>query len=260
MVEIKCPYSRVPTSKTKIQYWMQMQLQMECCDMEVCDFLDIVVREYGNRDAYINDRYPPLAEGSAESDPDFVYSRGASGLPKGIMIERNLNNHQTGDVKRKYYYTPVLHFQSEQEENQWLNEWASEIYKEVGESPERMFGVLAGQTETYTIRYWYIEQWNSTPIYRDRVWFAKRYPDFKQFWDLVQKYRSEGIIPDKIDRDDTSGSALSRSSSSFPTGGGGVQTLLAPLSATPKSSSRTKVDPIIINGSDECMFTFGDDD
>ena len=209
MVEIKCPYSRMPTGKPKIQYWIQMQLQMECCDMEVCDFLDIVIREYGNREAYINDRY-----GNAETADDFIYSRTATGHPKGIMIERNIQDVQSGRIQRKYYYTPVLHFENEQQETDWINEWAQNIYKEIGESTKRILGVLTDQIETYQMRYWYIEQWNSVPVARDREWFKLRYPDLKNFWDLVELYRVEGL-PDKIDRSNSAVSiaSLSRSSS-----------------------------------------------
>lgn len=195
MVEIKCPYRRIPTGMPKIQYWMQMQLQMECCDMEVCDFLDIVIKEYGNREAYISDIY-----GESEDDPEFVYTRNAAGLPKGIMIERNITDHITGVIKRKYYYPPVLHFTNQQEETEWLENWATEIYKEIGESsPRRVLDLLTSQSETYQIRYWYIEQWHSVPVYRDRLWFNTRLPEFKQFWDLVIKYRREGV-PENLEK------------------------------------------------------------
>ena len=243
MVEIKCPYSRMPTGKPKIQYWIQMQLQMECCDMEVCDFLDIVIREYGNREAYINDRY-----GNAETADDFIYSRTATGHPKGIMIERNIQDVQSGRIQRKYYYTPVLHFENEQQETDWINEWAQNIYKEIGESTKRILGVLTDQIETYQMRYWYIEQWNSVPVARDREWFKLRYPDLKNFWDLVTLYRVEGL-PDKIDRSGSLPSlSLSRSVSR------------ADSFSQPKISSFvTKAKQVPID-TDGCLFIEADDD
>jgi putative phage-type endonuclease len=203
MVEIKCPYSRMPSGKPKIQYWIQMQLQMECCDMEVCDFLDIVIREYGNREAYLNDKYGVTEDHAEHADhadqEEFIYSRTATGRPKGIMIERNIQDVQTGKIHRKYYYPPVLHFENEQQENAWLEEWAQTVYQEIGQSTKRILDVLTNQIETYQIRYWYVEQWNCVPVARDREWFKLRYPDLKAFWDQVTYYRANGL-PDKIER------------------------------------------------------------
>lgn len=45
MIEIKVPYHRVPTGIPPIHYWIQMQLQMECCDISVCDFIDCIIDE-----------------------------------------------------------------------------------------------------------------------------------------------------------------------------------------------------------------------
>ena len=41
-----------------------------------------------------------------------------------------------------------------------------------------------------------MQEWNCTTIARDKVWFEKRAPDLKAFWDLVLKFREEGV-PEK---------------------------------------------------------------
>lgn len=46
MVEIKCPTTRAyDPYKIKYEYWVQMQIQMEVCDLEECDFIECWFKE-----------------------------------------------------------------------------------------------------------------------------------------------------------------------------------------------------------------------
>jgi hypothetical protein len=46
LVEIKCPISRIIKSDTvPVDYWYQMQLQMEVCDIDVCEFVEVKFEE-----------------------------------------------------------------------------------------------------------------------------------------------------------------------------------------------------------------------
>ena len=62
MLEIKCPYSRKIKTKGKIDngicphyYWTQVQQQLECADLESCDFWQCKLFEYNNRMEWLND-------------------------------------------------------------------------------------------------------------------------------------------------------------------------------------------------------------
>ena len=55
MIEIKNVVSRVITGIPKKEYWVQMQLQMEVCDLNECDFLETKFLEYDTREDYEND-------------------------------------------------------------------------------------------------------------------------------------------------------------------------------------------------------------
>lgn len=251
MIEIKCPYSRQPSGKPKLQYWMQMQQQMECCNMEQCDFLDVVIREYGNRESYMGDRFGDPDIPKNPDDPDdhgFVYSRTADGNPKGIMIDRHCIDPISGKSSHKYYYAPVLHFEDEAQENAWLEDWAKGILSEVTlhqNPPKRFYDLIMRHHETYSVRYWYIEQWNASTVIRDREWFAKRLPDFENFWNLVQKCRSEGI-PDEVPSpvsDDTEDAPISRSTS--------VVSTVARTRSQPEPQPTTSKDCLFIDSEDE---------
>lgn len=45
LVEIKCPLNRRPNGKVPPHYWMQMQFQMEVCDMDACEFVDMRITD-----------------------------------------------------------------------------------------------------------------------------------------------------------------------------------------------------------------------
>jgi hypothetical protein len=55
MLEIKNVVSRDITGIPKKEYWVQMQLQMEVCDLDECDFLETKFVEYENYQAFLDD-------------------------------------------------------------------------------------------------------------------------------------------------------------------------------------------------------------
>jgi putative phage-type endonuclease len=55
MLEIKNIVNREITGIPKKEYWIQMQLQMEVCDLDECDFLETKFVEYEDYQAYLND-------------------------------------------------------------------------------------------------------------------------------------------------------------------------------------------------------------
>ena len=55
MIEIKNIVNRVINGIPKKEYWIQMQMQMECCDLEECDFLECRFNEYDNKEAFDQD-------------------------------------------------------------------------------------------------------------------------------------------------------------------------------------------------------------
>jgi hypothetical protein len=52
MLEIKNIVNREIDGIPKKEYWIQMQLQMEVCDLDECDFLETKFTEYENAEAY----------------------------------------------------------------------------------------------------------------------------------------------------------------------------------------------------------------
>ena len=55
MLEIKNVFSREIDGIPKMEYWIQMQLQMEVCNLNECDFLETKFTEYSTQEDYLDD-------------------------------------------------------------------------------------------------------------------------------------------------------------------------------------------------------------
>ena len=55
MLEIKNIVNREITGNPKMEYWIQMQIQLEVCDLNECDFLETRFKEYADYEAYAAD-------------------------------------------------------------------------------------------------------------------------------------------------------------------------------------------------------------
>ena len=77
MVEIKCPPKRKFTKTVLPGYWMQMQGQMEVCDLDECDFFQVKLEEYESFEDYSNDRF--------EIDSVTQDGRTSLNYPKGVV-------------------------------------------------------------------------------------------------------------------------------------------------------------------------------
>ena len=88
MLEIKNVVNRELTGIPKREYWIQMQLQMEVCNLPLCDFLECQFVEY-----------PTWNEAKA----DGTFSRTADGKPKGALLML----FDTVSQRIRYYYPPL---------------------------------------------------------------------------------------------------------------------------------------------------------
>lgn len=55
MLEIKCPPRRKISGIPPLYYWIQVQLQLEVCDLESCDFFECDFREYLSLEEFMDD-------------------------------------------------------------------------------------------------------------------------------------------------------------------------------------------------------------
>ncbi|NDC95336.1 hypothetical protein EB118_15585 [bacterium] len=78
MLEIKCPKSRkIDRSCIPLYYWVQVQIQLEVCNLENCDFIECELREFPSKADFITSecehRGVTIQLPNTDNDPKFVY-------------------------------------------------------------------------------------------------------------------------------------------------------------------------------------------
>ena len=157
MLEIKCPPKRQFTHEVPKHYWMQMQGQLEVCDLEECDFLQVKIEEY---DSIVDYEKDVLFDNGIQD------GKTSDGLPKGLVLEYTIED------ELKYKYSSWL-----ASVDQILN-WKREMVEELGVPCKE--------------KWWKITRYECTLVRRDRDWWNSVVPDIIQFWADVVHYRNVG--------------------------------------------------------------------
>lgn len=164
MLEIKCPYSREIDGIIPEGYYCQVQGQLEVCELDRCDFLEVKLMEYENEEDYLGD--------ASQGDGNRFYNR--YGMEKGVVA--NIYDCQEG--KLVYEYSPVGIL------DERLGEWKRGVAAKYESSPR--FSL-----KEYT--YWFLERVSCIPIYRNQEWFQKARPLLEEFWNEILRYRELGL-------------------------------------------------------------------
>jgi putative phage-type endonuclease len=98
MLEIKNIVNREIDGIPKKEYWIQMQLQMEVCDLDECDFLETQFTEYSGYNDYINDKELSLNGvisyfQTKEGKPYYVY------MPLNIKVIEDINKWEEETIE-----------------------------------------------------------------------------------------------------------------------------------------------------------------
>ena len=161
MLEIKCPSSRVIDGIIPPGYYCQVQMQLEVCELDRCDFLECKLKEYESENNYINDNF---------NGNNFYNS---IGFEKGVVAEYFV----LSDKKYKFDYSPIGILGEDLE--QWKNK-AMKKYEHM-DCSSIIFASFS---------YWYLEEVSCIPIYRNQEWFNNSYVELKKCWDDIKYYRA----------------------------------------------------------------------
>jgi len=160
MLEIKNIVNREMDGIPSEAYWIQMQIQMEVCQLEACDFLETRFKEYEKEEAFFND-----VEASTEEKK------------RGVI----LYFVKRGEQVPKYQYMPLSIPLQKESIDQWINEQI-EIQSNQ-EIPQYLFKTI----------YWYLDEYSLITVRKNDGWFQSVVPQITAFWDLIVKERVEGF-------------------------------------------------------------------
>lgn len=147
MLEIKNIVNRVIDGNPKHEYWVQMQLQMEVCKLNECDFLETRFIEYDSYEDFI-------ADGS--------YSRTNNNKYKGIILYFIKNGSPY------YEYAP---FNATEAEHTLWEEQTMEKNKDL--------------TWLKNI-YWRLEEISCVLVLRNKLWFKNALPYISNIWETIK--------------------------------------------------------------------------
>jgi hypothetical protein len=204
MIEIKCPFQRKIKYTGDIKgeicpdyYWCQVQLQLECCDLDECDFVQCNIEEYSSRQDFL-----------ADTQSDCDYKSQKYGLERGVVIELMptkldepdyyeysvKRETKDGDVydkhsgikndaiydKASFIYQPKLDMSLKE-----LDSWVMSELDKLSSKPN---------VKLNRVIYWRFVERNNTLIKRDKEWFAKNIQTMRKIWSYVEILRTNNKI------------------------------------------------------------------
>ena len=191
MIEIKCPTKRRIQLGGEIEghivpheYYAQVQLQLECCDLNECDFWQCKLEEYDSLEDFITD-----------TDPDEPFRSKKTGFEKGCLIQYFLISdliHKKDYSEFVYKYSKFIHppkiEMTPQDCDKWIHEQMANF------NSEYCFD---------SIKYWRLSRSKCVTLNRDKKWFDDQYPKLKTMWNYIEFLRDhkniEKILCDYIE-------------------------------------------------------------
>jgi hypothetical protein len=157
MVEVKNIYNREITGIPLEEYWVQMQIQMETCDLDECDFLETRIKEYETEQSFYDDSLAeykgvilfflpkPNSELETEKSPFFEY------MPLYISLDKPSIQKWIEDMQEKH------------------REYV--LYETV---------------------YWKLDEYSCIVVDRNNDWFSTVLPKIEATWKMVEAERITG--------------------------------------------------------------------
>ena len=178
MLEIKCPFSRKIKTSGKIDggicphyYWCQVQMQLECCDLEFCDFWQCNIQQYDTREEWLNDECLDVINTEEEDKEKYIKDT----CKKGLIIQLQPKESIFDEFKSVYIYPKDIDMTCV-EYDKWLLNEISNLHN----NEEHVFNKVI---------YWKIKNSHNVIIKRDEEWFKINYEKFKAVWDKIVEGR-----------------------------------------------------------------------
>jgi len=185
MLEIKCPITRkietigdIKGTICPIYYWIQVQLQLECCDLDECDFLQCKILEYKSEDDFLCD-----------TDVENLNMSKTSHFEKGTVLQLipetiiNKYNNSTDKEKQEMTYEHAKYIYPDT-----LNMTPHDCTRWIKKQKNKISELYPGYVFDKAL-FWRIDMLHCATIYRDKEWFDQNIRTYDEIWSLVKKLR-----------------------------------------------------------------------
>jgi hypothetical protein len=164
MLEIKNVVNREITGIPKKEYWVQIQLQLEVCNLDQCDFLETKFIEYPDKEAFYKDT----------DNKDTILTKSLEGKQKGIILQ-----FYTKEGRPFYKYKP-LNIETQKQIQEWEE---SEVEKYESEPYQYNF---------IKFIYWKLEILSCVLVLRNKEWFKNSIVQLEKVWRIIEHERVHG--------------------------------------------------------------------
>lgn len=194
MLEIKCPVSRTIKRSGEVRgdicpeyYWAQVQQQLECCDLNVCDFWQCSIEEYPNRDEFVEDTLAsePFRSKSHKLEKGVVIQL----LPLARLLEAKTSTYeQYLEITYKdatFIHQPKIEM-SPYDCDIWIRKTIENLYNIKDKDGKFIY------TDRYVdkVKYWKLIESHCCEIERDKKWFEEEaLPKIGKMWSYVEFLR-----------------------------------------------------------------------
>jgi putative phage-type endonuclease len=166
MVEIKNIYNREMDGIPSEAYWIQMQIQMECCNLDICDFVETRFKEYPSMIAFLEEHDDSIERGVILH---FVPKDSTTNVPiyKYLILDIILYDTMVMDDRITAY-------------NKTIDEWTEQCKAEMPEYA------------VYNKIYWYLQEICMSTVLRNNAWFCEVLPKIRDTWATIEVERVSG--------------------------------------------------------------------
>jgi putative phage-type endonuclease len=172
MLEIKNIVNREINGIPKKEYWVQMQLQMEVCDLDECDFLETKFVEYESA----NEFFKELEAAESASDCGEHQETNVKVLDKkGVVIYF----HNISEAKPFYVYKPLNIVKMAD-----ILKWEEDMIELYQTSQYNMTYIKSN--------YWKLEKLSCVLVLRNKNWFKNNIQAIENVWNIIEKERITG--------------------------------------------------------------------
>ena len=168
MLEIKNIVNREIDGIPSKNYWIQMQVQMETCELEKCDFLETRFKEYEENEFYDD-------EHNEKGVILYFVEKISIGESNDSQSGYPLAQQYSG--KPHYEYMPLHLSKAKEDVEKWIEETRAKLRR---------------SWSLYSTLYYYLDELSCVLVERNRVWFEAAIVEIQKTWETIEKERKCG--------------------------------------------------------------------
>lgn len=174
MIEIKNIFNREITGIPSEAYWVQVQIQLETCNLNVCDFMETRFKSYENENEFWSEEPDNGGRQFRGVILYFVHKTAFGSTP--YYVYRIVDSDSYYKIKHRKYT------------EDWINEQKLELLKDYS---------------LYETIYWYLDEISVVIIPRNKEWFNNAIDKILSTWKVIEYERINGYshrLPRKINK------------------------------------------------------------